>query len=86
MIKTENAPRPLSTYEVIKQAEALGNFKDLIRFGIISSAFVTYKQIFEFYLEREKVKETKAQAESDTAEEFGQSERNIRYIVKKMRG
>lgn len=77
---------PLSTYEVIKQAEALGNFKDLIRFGVISSAFVTYKQIFEYYLDQEARTETKAQAEANTAEEFGQSERNVRYIVKKMRG
>ena len=82
MVKTD---APLSTYEVIKQAEALGNFRDLLRCGIIPSAFVTYKQIFEFYLDREKTAKTKAQAESETADEFGQSERNVRYIVKKMR-
>jgi len=76
---------PQTTYEAIKQAEALGNFKDLLRLGIIPPAFVTYKLIFEFYLIQEKETKTKAQAETNTAEEFKQSERNIRYIIKKMR-
>jgi len=74
-----------STYELIKETKKLGLLDKLIEAGIIPASYTTYSKIFEFYAIEEVKRETKGEALTNTAEEFGASERTIYWIIKKMR-
>lgn len=74
-----------NTYELIEEVNALGLLDKLIDAGVIPASFTTYKKVFEFYVQEEEKREFKGEAITNTAEEFGASERTVYWIVKKMR-
>lgn len=82
----------MTTYKLIKKLESLPYFNDLLKNGIIPTTWVDYKVIFEFYkaelekLQRQSKKGAKRQAKTNTAQEFGVSERSVYFILKKLEG
>lgn len=74
-----------STYELIEETKKLGLLDKLIDAGVIPASYTTYSKIFEFYAIEERACKTKGEALTNTAEEFGASERTIYWIIKKMR-
>ncbi len=80
----------MKTYTLIKQLETLPYFNQLLKSGVVPINWVDYKVIYEFHkseivrLTRKKGKCAKMQAKTNTAEEFGISERSVYAIIKRM--
>ena len=76
----------MSTYDLINKLEKLDYFNDLLTSGIVPTNMLDYKVIYEFYQKESERCSRKKQALTNTADEFGVSERSVYLIIQKMKG
>lgn len=74
-----------STYKLLLRLEKLPYFNDLLLSGIVPVNVLDYKVIYEYYLVECENEEKKTQALTNTAIEFGVSDRTVYDIIRKMR-
>ena len=72
------------TYQLISKLEKLDYFNELLKQGVLPSNWLTYKDIYEFYLEEKKVTKKRKQRITNVAEKFRVSERSVYLIIQKM--
>lgn len=76
----------MNVYDLINKLEKLDYFNELLKSGLIPVNWLDYKVIFEFYQVERKKEKLRKQALTNTADEFGVSERTVYLIIQKMKG